>query len=104
KYPHSIPISTFKAYITTNQIHTNYYYNATPGAAQRDIKAALRVRHALLGLADVHRAGDVKAFGRAYREALGRFANSLASPSYAQEGADIARREFMAGLDEKRKV
>ena len=25
-----------------NQIDTNYYYNATPGAAQRDIKAALR--------------------------------------------------------------
>ena len=31
KYPHSIPISTFKSYITLNQIQTNYYYNATPG-------------------------------------------------------------------------
>jgi hypothetical protein len=110
KYPHSIPISNFKAYIATNQINTNYYYNATPGAAQRDIKAALRVRRALLGLADVHRTGDVKAFARAYREALGRVANSLASPGYAPiastatEDADIARWEFIARLQEKRKA
>src|SRR3984885_2997586 len=47
KYPHSIPISSFKDYITTNQIQTGYYYNATPGSAQRDIKAALRVRRAI---------------------------------------------------------
>ena len=37
KYPHSIPIAVFKDYIAANQIQTNYYYNATPGAAQRDI-------------------------------------------------------------------
>ena len=109
KYPHSIPIATFKTYIATNQIHTNYYYNATPGAAQRDIKAALRVRREVLGLADVHRRGDVKAFARAYREALGRIANSLASPGYAPiastatECADVARREFIDRLQEKRK-
>ena len=40
KYPHSIPITTFKTYITYNQFDTNYYYNATPGAAQHDIKSA----------------------------------------------------------------
>ena len=54
KYPHSIPISTFKDYITANQIDTNYYYNATPGSAQRDIKAALRVRTGLAQLAKDH--------------------------------------------------
>ena len=42
KYPHSIPITPFKNYIRANQIDTNYYYNATPGSAQRDIKAALQ--------------------------------------------------------------
>jgi hypothetical protein len=109
KYPHSIPIATFKAYISANQIHTNYYYNATPGAAQRDIKAALRVRREVLGLADVHRAADIKAVARAYREALGRVASSLASPGYAPiastatEDADVARNEFIARLEEKRK-
>jgi hypothetical protein len=43
KYPHSIPITAFKTYITYNQFDTNCYYNATPGAAQHDIKSALRV-------------------------------------------------------------
>src|SRR5271156_5371639 len=51
KYPHSIPISGFKGYIRENQIDTDYYYNSVPGAAQRDIKSALRVRRAILKLA-----------------------------------------------------
>ncbi len=72
KYPHSIPISMFKAYIGANQIQTNHYYNATPGAAQRDIKAALRVRRELLALADFHRRGDATAFAQAYRLALSK--------------------------------
>ncbi|HTV34495.1 MAG TPA: hypothetical protein VME69_15610, partial [Methylocella sp.] len=38
KFPHSIPSTPFKNYIRVNQIDTNYCYNATPGAAQRDIK------------------------------------------------------------------
>ena len=37
KYPLSIPITPFKDYITYNQVGTDYYYNATPGSAQRDI-------------------------------------------------------------------
>src|SRR3981081_3613539 len=67
KYPHSIPISTFKGYIGANQIQTNYYYNATPGAAQRDIKAALRVQREVRELADLHRSGEAAAFAHAYR-------------------------------------
>lgn len=104
KYPHSIPISSFKAYIGANQINTNYYYNATPGAAQRDIKAALRVRRELLALAKLHAAGNPAAFAMEYRASLGRLANSLASPGYAPiasvatRKADLARREYMAKL------
>ena len=110
KYPHSIPISTFKAYIGANQIQTNYYYNATPGAAQRDIKAALRVRRELLALADQHRGGDPAAFAKEYREALTRLANSLASPGYAPiasvatQNADVARNEFITTLAAKREA
>ena len=51
RYPHSIPITPFKEYIRANQVDTEYYYNAVPGAAQRDVKAALRVRRAVLDLA-----------------------------------------------------
>lgn len=110
KYPHSIPISTFKSYITANQIQTNFYYNATPGAAQRDIKAALRVRRELLALADQHRGGDAAAFAKAYREALTRLASSLASPGYAPiasvatQNADVARNEFIKDLATKREA
>jgi len=110
KYPHSIPISTFKSYITANQIQTNYYYNATPGAAQRDIKAALRVRRELLALADQHRGGDAAAFAKAYREALTKLASSLASPGYAPiasvatQNADVARNEFIKDLATKREA
>jgi hypothetical protein len=108
KYPHSIPISTFKDYIGANQIQTNYYYNATPGAAQRDIKAALRVQREVLRLDAAYRAADAMAFARAYREALNKIANSLASPGYAPiasvstEKADLARREFISMLEAKR--
>lgn len=42
-YPGSIPITAFKNYIKHNQIDTDYYYNSTPGSAQRDIKSALRI-------------------------------------------------------------
>jgi hypothetical protein len=107
KYPHSLPTTTFKDYIGTNQIQTNYYYNATPGAAQRDIKAALRVRRELLALADIYRGSNPGAFAQAYRAALNRVANSLASPGYAPvasiatKKADVARRQFISMLDAK---
>lgn len=105
KYPHSIPISVFKDYIGANQIHTNYYYNATPGSAQRDIKAALRVRREVVALAAVHAQGDPAAFAAAYRAAFAQVINSLAAPGYAPiasvatQVADTARRGFVATLD-----
>jgi hypothetical protein len=108
KYPHSIPISSFKDYITANQIHTNYYYNATPGSAQRDIKAALRVRAALLVLAETHAGSDAAAFAAAYRKTLGGLANSLATPGFAPiasistQRADVARNAFIRDLVARR--
>lgn len=109
KYPHSIPISTFKDYIQANQISTNYYYNATPGSAQRDIKAALRVREAVLSLAEVHASGDVEAFAAAYAAAFKALANSLAAPGFAPvasvatEKADLARRAYIVSLAQARR-
>jgi hypothetical protein len=79
KYPHSIPITAFKNYIRANQVDTDYYYNATPDAAQRDIKAALRVRRAVLGLADLQGKLDPVAFQAAYRQALVSVQNDLGS-------------------------
>ncbi|MFQ3664581.1 MAG: hypothetical protein SNJ79_00890 [Sphingomonadaceae bacterium] len=82
KYPGSVPITPFKRYIRANQIDTDYYYNATPGAAQRDIKAALRVRRAVLRLKAAHEEGP-EAFDRAWVAELRHVQNDLGSPGYA---------------------
>ena len=101
KYPHSIPISPFKSYIRANQIDTSYYYNATPGAAQRDIKAALRVRAAILDLAEKHRSLAPDAFAAEFHAALARVQNCLGSQGYAPvasidtEAADKNRERFV---------
>lgn len=88
KYPQSIPMSPFKNYIRHNQIDTSYYYNATPGAGQRDVKAALRVAHAIRRLAAEHAAGDPVGFAAAYRRELVRVQNSLGSHGFAPSASE----------------
>ena len=84
KYPHSIPITPFKNYIRANQIDTDYYYNATPGAAQRDIKSALRIRRAILDLAEQHKARSLRGIPeRPMSTALCKVQNDLGYQGYA---------------------
>ena len=83
KYPHSIPITPFKDYIRKNQVDTDYYYNATPGSAQRDIKAALRVYSALTDLADRHASLTPEQFAVEYRKTLVSIQNDLPSAGLA---------------------
>ena len=91
RYPKSIPITPFKDYIRANQIDTTYYYNATPGAAQRDVKAALRVRSAVLRLQAAHAAGP-EAFEAAWVKELTTVQNDLGSPGFAPVAStDTAR-------------
>ncbi|MEM7302228.1 MAG: hypothetical protein AAF468_14185 [Pseudomonadota bacterium] len=83
KYPHSIPITPFKTYITHNQLTTDYYYNATPGAAQRDIKSALRVRSAVLELKEAHGRMSPAEFQKTFNKTLAKVQNSLPSQGFA---------------------
>jgi len=83
KYPQSIPVNPFKSYITYNQVDTDYYYNATPGVAQRDIKAALGVLGEIRALAGLHAAMEPAAFAAAYRAMLLKLQNSLGSHGLA---------------------
>jgi hypothetical protein len=83
KYPRSIPITPFKNYIRANQVDTDYYYNATPCSAQRDIKAGLRVRRALIALAADHARMAPAEFAEAYRRKLVEIQNDLGSPGQA---------------------
>ncbi len=83
RYPHSIPITPFKDYIRVNQIDTDYYYDSVPGAAQRDVKAALRVRRAILDLAAKHGSLSPADFRTAYVAALLGVQNDLGYQGYA---------------------
>jgi len=99
KYPHSIPITPFKDYIVFNQIDTEYYYNATPGVAQRDIKSALQVYAAVLRLEKLRPGSTAAQFAAAWREELVGVQNHLGShgvgpaASLDTERAERLRRE-----------
>jgi hypothetical protein len=102
KYPGSIPITPFKTYIRHNQIDTDYYYVATPGAAQRDIKCALRAWEAVRELEAHHGSDAPQAFAARWAAVLGRIANDLGSPGFAPvasndtANADRNRRPLVA--------
>ena len=83
KYPKSIPITPFKDYIRANQIDTNYYYNATPGSGQRDIKCAMRIRLSVVALAHVYGQQTPEQFAVLWRETLVQVQNDLGSPGFA---------------------
>ena len=80
---HSIPISPFKGYIRENQIDTDYYYNSVPGAAQRDVKSALRVRRAVVELAAKQASLSPAEFRKQYVTALIGVQNDLGYQGYA---------------------
>ncbi|MGL6042318.1 MAG: hypothetical protein ACRC1J_00170, partial [Sandaracinobacteroides sp.] len=91
RYPKSIPITGFKNYIRANQIDTDHYYNATPGAAQRDVKAALRLRAAVLRLQAAHGNGP-EAFMAHWLTELRTVQNDLGAPGFAPVASnDTAR-------------
>ncbi|MDJ0630665.1 MAG: hypothetical protein QNJ44_20585 [Rhodobacter sp.] len=101
KYPLSIPVTPFKNYITYNQIGTDYYYNATPGAAQRDVKSSLAVYDALLDLEKAHASQSPDEFQKTYRDALLKVQTGLGSPGYGPvasldtERADVNRERYV---------
>jgi hypothetical protein len=101
RYPHSIPITPFKDYIRANQVDTSYYYNSVPGAAQRDVKSALRVRRALLALAAQQPSVSPVEFRKAYVAALTGVQNHLGYQGYAQiasldtDHADTNREDYV---------
>lgn len=103
KYPLSIPITPFKTYITYNQVGTDYYYNATPGAAQRDVKSALKVYDAVRDLVAAHArlADDPEAFSEAFQKAYLRIQTDLGDPGFGPvasldtERADVNRLAYI---------
>lgn len=107
KYPGSIPITPFKDYIKHNQIGTDYYYNATPGSAQRDVKSAFQVYDQILTLSKSHGSSDPETFAKAYRAALLAVQDDLGDPGYGPvasldtERADVNRQEYVSRSQER---
>jgi hypothetical protein len=101
KYPHSIPITPFKNYIRANQVDTDYYYNATPGAAFRDVLSGLRVRRVLQQLAAQYPGMTPVEFADAWRRALVSIQNDLGAPGDAPvasndtAAADLHRQAYV---------
>ena len=101
KYPKSIPITPFKDYITFNQVSTDYYYNATPGSAQRDIKTSLLVYDQVLELAQKHGTTSPEEFANAYEKAALRMQIGLGDPGFGPvasldtERAEVNRRDYI---------
>jgi hypothetical protein len=101
KYPLSIPVTPFKNYITHNQISTDYYYNATPGAAQRDVKSSLKVYDALLQLEDAYATLNPEEFQAAYHATLTAVQVGLGDAGFgpvanlSTERADLNRERYI---------
>lgn len=101
KYPLSIPVTPFKNYITHNQISTDYYYNATPGAAQRDVKSSLKVYDALLQLEDAYATLTPEEFQATYHATLTAVQVGLGDAGFgpvanlSTERADLNRERYI---------
>lgn len=101
KYPESIPITPFKNYITFNQVNTDYYYNATPGSAQRDVKSSILVYDQILKLADMHEKASPEDFAAAYKTAALKMQIGLGEPGFGPvasldtERAEVNRRDHL---------
>lgn len=101
KYPKSIPITPFKDYITFNQVSTDYYYNATPGSAQRDVKTSIMIYDQVLKLADLHGQASPEDFAAAYEKAALKMQVGLGDPGFGPvasldtERAEVNRRDYV---------
>ncbi len=77
KYPGSVPLQPFHAYINYNQIWTSHYYNAYPTAASNDVKAAKRIKGGLEAFIDDTKNASPDEFKTKYDGLLNGLQNDL---------------------------
>jgi hypothetical protein len=95
KFPGSVPVTPFKQYIRLNQFDTDYYYNAYPGAATTDVKAAIYLKEEIAKFAENSKDLEPAAFKEAYNKFLINVQNSLMStgtgPRFTERHNDASR-------------
>ena len=103
KYPKSIPMEPFHAYITFNQFATDHYFNAYPMAASNDVKSAKRVRDGLLKFDSRSQGLSPEDFFSQYNGLLLDLQHDLSqmdeSPVVSLSAAAVAERREKAGLE-----
>jgi hypothetical protein len=95
-WPTAVPEQPFHAYVSDNQVWTDYYYNAYPMASSNDVKAAQSVKTALCELVAKTDQASPAAFVTAYNAMLKKLQNSLSqmapTPIVSLAAADVLRR------------
>lgn len=99
RYPGSRPITPFKEYIVHNQSWTDYYFNATPGAATNDVKAGLHFQEALKDFREKTKGMTPEQFGAAYRVFILDIQNDLGSTGPGPALSLICRQPVTAVAD-----
>ena len=66
KFPGSVPVTPFKAYIAKVQFDTDYYYTSYPHATANDLKSAHLVQESFNGLAQKAQSCTPEQFAAAY--------------------------------------
>lgn len=91
-YPGARPVTPLKAYITHNQIESDHFYSAYPGASVRDVRAALNLTNALSAFADSATRLRPEQFAAEYARLLLRVQHCLArfSPQPNIDDTDAA--------------
>ena len=96
KFPGSVPLQPFHAYINYNQIWTSHYYNAYPIAASNDVKAAQRIKVGLEEFIDNTKNASPDDFKKKYDGLLNGLQNDLSlmapTPIVSLAAAAVARR------------
>lgn len=105
KYPGSVPLQPFHAYINFNQIWTNHYYNAYPIASANDVKSAKKVKASLIEFSQNTKDDDPETFQQKFGAMLTDLQHDISlmepTPIVSLSAEAIARRERARKSDRK---
>jgi hypothetical protein len=79
QYPGAVPSTPFKQYIRHNQIGTDYYYSAYPGATTSDVQSALHLHEEFTKFVDDHGGDPADLFEQEFQQLLLRVQSELGS-------------------------